>query len=71
MSIGSGLARRTFSKPRVLAGSSAQYIVAELDFDGTAALNAGLKWPEMIVVAKDADALPAEPAMFTGEIISG
>lgn len=62
-----GLRATSFSKPRALGGV-APYLVAELDFDDAAALKTALRSPEMAAVAADADTLPAERVMFTGEV---
>jgi uncharacterized protein (TIGR02118 family) len=63
-----GLRVASFSKPRVLGEGAAPYLVAELDFDGAAALKAALRSPEMAAVAADAETLPAQRVMFTGEV---
>ncbi|WP_135452851.1 EthD family reductase [Mycobacterium sp. DL99] len=66
-----GLRAASFSKPRKLGDGTAPYLVAEFDFDDAAALKSALRSPEMAVVAKDAETLPAERVMFTAEIIGG
>ncbi|ANW67254.1 hypothetical protein BCA37_30205 [Mycobacterium sp. djl-10] len=63
-----GLRAASFSKPRVLGEGTVPYLVAELDFEDAAALKAALRSPEMAAVAADAQTLPAERVMFTGEV---
>jgi uncharacterized protein (TIGR02118 family) len=64
-----GLRAASWSKPRGLGGD-APYLVTQLDFDDAEALKAALRSPEMAAVARDADTLPAERVMFTGEVES-
>lgn len=66
-----GLRASTFSKPRVLGEGTAPYLVAEFDFDDATALKTALRSPEMAAVAADAQTLPAERVMFTGEVTTG
>ena len=66
-----GLQSVSFSRPRALGGGEAPYLVAELDFADAAALKTALKSPEMAAVAKDAESLPAQRVMFTGEVTGG
>jgi uncharacterized protein (TIGR02118 family) len=66
-----GLRAASFYKPRALGRGQAPYLVAELDFDDANALKAALRSPEMAVVAEDAESLPAERVMFTGEVTTG
>jgi uncharacterized protein (TIGR02118 family) len=63
-----GLRAASFSKPRVLGGGVAPYLVAELDFDDAQALKDALRSSEMAAVAADAESLVAERVMFTGEV---
>ena len=63
-----GLRGVTWSKPRGLGGA-APYLVTQLDFEDADALKAALRSPEMAAVAKDAETLPADRVMFTGEIV--
>lgn len=66
-----GLLAASFSKPSALGPGSAPYLVAQLDFADADAFKAAMRSPEMGVVAKDADTLPAERTMFTGEVTEG
>lgn len=66
-----GLRAASFSKPRALGPGTTPYLVAELDFDDADALKTALRSPEMAAVAKDAETLPAERVMFTGEVNVG
>lgn len=63
-----GLVGASFSKPEALGPGEAPYLVAHLDFADAAAFRAAMKSPEMAAVAKDAETLPAERVMFTGEV---
>jgi uncharacterized protein (TIGR02118 family) len=65
-----GLIAASFSKPRALGGGAAPHLVAELDFADADALKAALRSPEMAAVAADAERLPAERTMFTGEVLT-
>jgi uncharacterized protein (TIGR02118 family) len=63
-----GLRRFTISKPHGL-GVPAPFLIAELWFDDSAALDAGLRSPEGAATAADVQNLPAGyMAMFTGEV---
>lgn len=66
-----GMRGASFSKPWALGGAAAPYLVAEFDFDDAAALKTALRSPEMAAVAADAETLPAERVMFTGEVTTG
>ena len=63
-----GLRAVTWSKPRGFGGD-APYLVTQLDFEDADALRTALRSPEMAAVAKDAETLPAERVMFTGEVM--
>lgn len=66
-----GLLGMAFSKPRPLAGGSAPYLIAQLDFADADALRTALRSPEGAAVAEHADTLPATRVTFVGEVISG
>jgi uncharacterized protein (TIGR02118 family) len=63
-----GLRVASWSKPRALGPGATPYLVTQLDFDDAEALKAALRSPEMAAVAADADTLPADRVMFTGEV---
>lgn len=63
-----GLAGASFSKPKALGPGTAPYLVAELDFADLDTFKAAMRSPEMAAVARDAETLPAERVMFTGEV---
>ncbi|HEX3960475.1 MAG TPA: EthD family reductase [Trebonia sp.] len=63
-----GLRRFTVSKPHGLS-ATAPYLVAELWFDDSAALDAGLRSPEGAAASADMQNLTVGyVAMFTGEV---
>lgn len=64
-----GLRAVSWSRPRLLGPGESPYLVAQLDFDDADALKVALRSPEMSAVARDAESLPAQRVMFTGEVI--
>jgi len=66
-----GLVGTSVSKPRALGPGTVPYLVAELDFADVDTFKTAMKSPEMAAVAKDAETLPAERVMFTGEVTAG
>jgi hypothetical protein len=52
-----------------LGPGATPYLVTQLDFDDADALKAALRSPEMAAVGEDAETLPAERVMFTGEVV--
>lgn len=66
-----GLVAATYSMPKVLGPGSAPYLVAELDFADVESFKVAMKSAEMADVASDAETLPAERVMFTGEVTTG